>query len=502
MWRWGFLLWLCRGACLAGGPENWIPARWTGGPVELEHRAKAGVLPSDPAVRDMLGSWYDRATLDLLAGSPVNCLLVTWSAGASDAVERKQQELVKDYAAEAHRRGITVLAVLYPGAEPSAVGSARAAGLDGILLEGEFPSGFARNAGSMVVIPMAGNRAMAGAANAPIIAVEGVPPSARSLSAMGIRAGPSSQPWIQSNIWQVRSFRFSAAWRPIWISYQPEDGTSADYARSVADAAVAGGRWIVALDDALRVRMRRGEADALGAWNRIGTCLRFAEAHAEWRSFVPYGNFGIIVDTAATDRDFSDEYLKLVARRQVPYRLIARSGLSRETVGGFRALLATELAAPTEAERRILLEFAGNGGRLIAGPTWGDVPPGEAFIERPLGKGRVTVYRDPEPESMAREVREMLSVEEAGLIAFNLPSVILYASRDGSGRRVLVQLLNYSGSPATGITIRVAGRFRGARFITPDAEPVALATTSTRGSTDITIPKLAFWGGVLLEGPL
>ena len=40
-------------------------------------------------------NWYDTATLDLLEASPVNCLLVTWSAGSDAELERAQQRLVK-----------------------------------------------------------------------------------------------------------------------------------------------------------------------------------------------------------------------------------------------------------------------------------------------------------------------------------------------------------------------------------------------------------------------
>src|SRR5947208_3650385 len=106
-------------------------------------------------------------------------------------------------------------------------------------------------------------------------------------------------------------------------------------------------------------------------------------------------------------------------------------------------------------------------------------------------------YRDPDPESIAREMRELLSHRDAGMVAFNVPSVITYASTNG--KRVLVQLLNYSNVPATAITIRVAGNFKTARLIMPDAEPAPLEMSSDDGQTDITIPRLSLWGGVLLD---
>ena len=266
----------------------------------------------------------------------------------------------------------------------------------------------------------------------------------------------------------------------------------------MADAAVAGGRWIVALDDEFRAKLRRHETGAMATWQSIGTCLRFAEDHAEWRDFAPFGNLGIIVDGAAADREIADEYLKLAMRRQVPYRRIARAGMSAASLAGFRAVLATELAPPTEAERSLLRTFAENGGVVVAGPSWGNPPKDDPFADLPLGKGRVTVYKDPDPESVARDLRDLLSHKDAGFSAFNVPSVITYASTSG-GKRMLVQLLNYSNTPATDITIRITGSYQTARLIAPDAAPSSLTINPANGQIDITIPKLTLWGGVLLE---
>ena len=49
----------------------------------------------------------------------MNCLLLTWSAGADADLERQQQQLVKTYATEAHMRGVAILGLVFPGADPS-----------------------------------------------------------------------------------------------------------------------------------------------------------------------------------------------------------------------------------------------------------------------------------------------------------------------------------------------------------------------------------------------
>src|ERR1035437_7067477 len=83
-------------------PSAWVPVRWP---------------------------WADTRSLELLAGTPVNCLLLKSPA----------PQLV----AAAQARGVAALAVVTPGGAGGEVDRALAAKVDGIVLEGEFPEGTA-----------------------------------------------------------------------------------------------------------------------------------------------------------------------------------------------------------------------------------------------------------------------------------------------------------------------------------------------------------------------
>ncbi len=480
----------------------------------MARRSGDKAMADNPFIREAINKWYDPSTLTLLEGTPINCLLVTFSAGAESGVEKQQQLLVREYARAARNSGIAILGIVYPGADPGEVASASdEAQLDGLVLDKEFPAGddFARKLeaafrlkkSASAVISIARDAAAVRMARAPLLAVEGVRPSARNLADMGIRAGPSAQPWIDSNIWLVRSFRLELGWRPIWIDQEPRTTAQGDYARCVADAAVAGGRWIVALDDDLRVRLLRRDAEALDTWRSVGSYLKFAENHAEWRALEPYGNLAIILDTAGEDPDYSDEILNLVARRQVPYRLIERSRLSPESLEGLQAVLAVDLASPSGTERQTLLDFAERGGLVVSGPSWGNAPDRNDYAEIPAGRGRIVVYKEqpPDPEMVARDMLDLLEPEVMGLTAFNVPSVLTYVSVEGSGRRALVQLLNYATSPFDSrITLRLNGNFKTARMHTPESAPFDLEVRAMpNGRTEISVPRLAVWGAVLLE---
>lgn len=498
-----FLLSCALGVSATPPPEAWVPIRWTGGPLEIAWRTRTKKLPADAAVRDALARWYEPATLSLLEDSPVNCLLVTWSAPADVAVEAVQHQLVKAYTEAAHKHGLAVLGLVYPTGDASKIAAdAARAMLDGLVLDGEFPPEFSaalrKASGSKLVIEIANDAASWRWKPAPIVAVTGVAPSGRNLAEMGIRGAPSSEPWIESNIWLARSFRLAASSRTVWISSQLENAVAVDYARAVADAAAAGGLWIVSLDDALRAKLRARDASALELGHRLLSCLKFAESHAAWRALAPYGNVGIVLDPSNARIDATDEYLNLITRRQVPFQVVLRSALDT-TVSKFRALVVTELDPLSVAERKVLQDFAENGGLVIAGPSWGGAPKVEPFAELPVGKGRVVVYKDPDPQAVAHDLKELLSDDELGVVPFNVPSVITFVSGGGPGQTLLVQLVNYFDHPVETITLRVAGKFRSARMQTPESAEVDLPLREAEGRTEVTIPKLLLWSAVSMQ---
>jgi hypothetical protein len=510
-WQSGVLLclWLAQGALCSGTPDTWVPVRWDGGPLEVARRANDKAR-ADPATLQAISQWYDPATLSLLESTPVNCLLLTFSAGADPQLEKQQQQLVKEYAVEAHKRGVVVLGLVYPGADPSAVASAAIeAQLDGLVLEGEFPAGptFAGQLEKMlhsgksaaVVIPVAPAAVLRKTAW-PVLAAVGVAPGVGQVADSATASATAGQ-WIDSNMWLVRSFPFGSDRRPIWISQRPRVDSPGAYVKSIADAAAAGGRWIVALDDGLRPRLLRRDSDALAIWRSVGASLRFFEDHAEWRTYAPFGNVGIVLDAVGPKLAVSEEYLNLVARSQIPYRVIDRSQVGAPSLAGLRAVLAFDLAPPSEAERKTLHDFAAGGGLVLGGPSWGTPPKDQSYTVVGVDRGELAVYKDdpPGPESMGRDLNDLLQTEDFGVSVFNAPSVLSYVSTSDAGKRMLIHLVNYAGAPAEKLTIWVAGKFGTARLYAPERPPEDLAPRQSGRRTEIVIPKLPEYGAVLLE---
>ena len=102
-----------------------------------------------------------------------------------------------------------------------------------------------------------------------------------------------------------------------------------------------------------------------------------------------------MLDAASKNQYLANEYMNLTTRRQVPFRLLTRSALSTAVMVKFRAIVAIELDPPSASERKLLQDFADNGGLVVVGPSWGNAPTAEPYAELPVGKGRVAFTKIP-----------------------------------------------------------------------------------------------------------
>ena len=59
--------------------KNWIPMKWPCGPLVIAQRSKSQSL--DAEVKETLAAWALPASLDMLKGTAINCLIVDWAEG-------------------------------------------------------------------------------------------------------------------------------------------------------------------------------------------------------------------------------------------------------------------------------------------------------------------------------------------------------------------------------------------------------------------------------------
>jgi hypothetical protein len=336
-------------------PRAWVPMRWP---------------------------WADAKSLELAAGTPVNCLLVrSYSA---------------EFAAAASQRGLTTLAVITPGGDTvAAARAALAAKLTGVVLEGDFPESAAsavrEAAGSgALVVELTTRSRMALGSNAPIVGTyQGVWPGVAVQDDGAKKSGPTGSVWIDTNTGFIRAAR---AWgdAALWIANRPPEKTvvtGTRYLQAIADAAASGARWVIALDDDFAARLGKREDAAVRDWGRMMDLERYFESHPEWSSMHEFGRLAVVQDPAKGGL-VSGGILDMIAVKHTPVRPIPRQRLSPEALEGATMAVNIDADGLTAEQKEVLRGFTRGGGTLLTGPPgWKDQSPGGDRIT--LDKGEL-----------------------------------------------------------------------------------------------------------------
>ncbi len=443
-------------------PSSWVPARW---------------------------NWTDAKTLDLLSGTPVNCLLLN--------------SYTPEFVRTAAERGIVTLAVLKPGADPAE--PARKAvhdGMQGIVLEGDFPKGAAARVRDVladshaIVVELTSRARMPLGGPEPIVGTyQGVWPGIQVMENGAAKAAPSGSPWIDTNAGFIRSVR---SWGPaaIWMGYLPPAHSvipSAHYVQAVADAEMAGARWIVALDDDFSGRLRSGDAAAQKDWRAVTQVLQFYESHPEWRGLGSYGKLAVVQDPE--DALLSGGILDMIGAKQTPVRAIPGQRLTRDSLNGASMAVNVDADALTPEQRQILKDFTRSGATVLtAPPGWkgqSAMQPGQITLDKAELDRLNDIWHD---------VQTMIGHKNLGARLFNVASMLSNVVATPDGKQVVVHLVNYSDYPIENVTVQVLGTFKHARLLTPEGAEKSLDVyTTDEGGTGVDLDKVSACATVRLD---
>ncbi len=383
--------------------------RWLCGPLDIsQQQSKEGFTAKS---KETLQGWLDPSVLDVLRGTPVNCVVLNWAAGLP--ADREQQEAVAPLITRGKPAGLSFVGIVDGEADrAAALASARTAGLDAVAMSGE-----ASGAG-LPVVPLAArpqlpwnssSTVLAAKGNAwPGVATQGLAEQGRRTGADEMASGPTADPWIDSNGWFLRLARAYAPSKRIWLTFEPPRGSRvlpvASYLRAISDTYADGGRWILALDESLRAGLAQKEQSALDSWKTISGALAFFEGRRAWLEFQPLGAVGVISDFSGPNEMLGAETLNLVARRSLPFQILLASKAVETPFSGLKALICVDEALPAPALRKKLMAFAEQGGALLVSQSWkgeGGTPTGREHPRldlRTLGKGKLAVCKSDSPD--------------------------------------------------------------------------------------------------------
>ena len=190
--------------------------RWPCGPLDIERgKRRDGFTPREA---DTLQQWTDPKALDLVAGTPVSCLVVTWAEGSEG--DESQQRALAPLIAAARGRGLSVVGWVGTGADlKRAAGAAQASGLDAVATESSEPV----PGGAVLRFR---ERSLADRSPSDFLGVASpVWPGASASLPTGADAasGPTGPPWLDSNAWYVRLVRTLVDPKVLWLAFDPPD---------------------------------------------------------------------------------------------------------------------------------------------------------------------------------------------------------------------------------------------------------------------------------------
>jgi hypothetical protein len=553
-------------------PPNCTPLRWDGGPLELVRRARytqweqarvaeferkaaeqtktAGVFahhdeaaarpkpfatpPMSGAQKQAVRDWYSPATLDLLKGSPYNCLLLTWSLGDAAESESEHRALAAAYATQAKDRGLTVLAVIEPGTEWLAAVAAAAELFDGVVLEstfpgepagaipeGEFPDGAAQQAleplqaknPDAFVVLMSSWELVERDERYPIVAAHsGVWPGMLSPSeATGWGAGPTSNPWVLSNGWQIGVLRADGSGRPAWMGHRPKPHRPQplefkDYARAVADSGMSGAKWVVAVGDDWRPRLLAGEPEALDDWKKLAEYVRFFEGlNQRWKDFQVLPSVVVVHDPTDQSAFDSFDVLNMLAVRQVPHRVVLRPDFKAHAVAAHTNVVAFDYAPPDDSERQTLQSFTQGGGTLVTGPRWytAQSEAGTQFPRLVAGAGSIRGFptaQAVDSDRFSRAIRDIVDKEHGVPRLYNVGSIISLYSVNPETGQALLQMTEYGDYPTENVTVRLPHKIRRASLYAIGAEPQDLKIYDGEDSgSELDVPQVPIYCAIVME---
>jgi len=447
-------------------PSDWVPARWR---------------------------WLETKTLELLRGTPVNCLLIDWDS------QQKAQAAV--FASAAAQQGVATLAVIRPGGDPSEPArDAIRAKLTGVVLEGDFPPEVAQRAKAVVapapLIELTMRSRMPLGSDVPVMGTyQGVWPGIPVMEDGAAKAGPSGSPWINTNAGFLRAAR---AFGPsvIWIANLPPPKTvitSDNYDQVIGDAEMVGARWVIAIDDDLARRLHDADKAALGQWARITHQLDFYESHRDWHAFRPYGKLAV-VQGPSDGALLSGGILDMIGARHTPVLLVPPERLRPEMLSGATMAVDVDAASLTPEQRDVLKAFTRAGGTLLTGPAdWKEsaaTKPDQITLDDKQTKRLDDIWHD---------INAMIGRGNLGVRLFNVSSMLTNLLVSSDGKQELVHLVNYSSYPVESVTVHALGEWHHAYLYTPEGPEKKLEVYKVDEGTGVDIDRVNVSATVRLE---
>lgn len=414
----------------------------------------AGLLLALPAVEEcMPARWRDPAPelLELLRGTPVNCLLAEEPAWRRELIGR------------AHEAGLLVLASVRSG-DLEAARRAVEAGADGIAAEGPRSAemaAWAHEHGRLLIEIVPRTELRFDPGQKVIATYEGLWAGVR-VEKDETKAQPTGGPWIETNTGYLRFARAAAPpGAALWMAYRAPAAPQpvSRYVQQVADAASCGAKWVLDFDEEFWRRLRAGEEKGRRDWARLVAVLQFLDEHRETLAWPEAGMLAVVMDERSGGL-VSGGIIDMITAKHIPLRIAPPARLAG-LAGEVRTLLTIEPGALTPEQREAARAVARRGATLVNGPAgWKLEPP-------PPGRITYTDEQVKQLDQIWREVNSIIGRRNYGVRVFGAPGMLSTLKEPKEGAQLALVLVNYTDYPVENITLHFPFRVQRARLQAP-----------------------------------
>ena len=313
-------------------------------------------------------------------------------------------------------------------------------------------------------------------------------------------SSPTSQPWLDQNLAMVRYERaFEPAQVPLytfsWDLTDPlvkQNGPSpSDYSLAVAEAGAFHADLMLELHPQQQKGLAEGDSHALADWELVKRTIAFYQWPDNGKDAAAVG---IITD----DYDTSYEEINLMARHNIPFRVLYSESVKPQDLENFSVVIA--FAALGKELREGMQSFAEQGGVAVLVNLPGTYPwdspaaakKNEHSVTYTVGKGRVIELGEPinDPETFAQDIRRLMSKDRVPVSLWNsLTTLVAEYSGEKPGEAI-VELVNYDQEPIQ-VQVQVKGKFSSIKYDSPQqACCQELKPAYVDGFTQFVVPNL------------
>jgi hypothetical protein len=321
------------------------------------------------------------------------------------------------------------------------------------------------------------------------------------LDAGRVTAGPTGEPWVDSNGWQVQLAAALHPQAPVWVNAPPPENFRASdgaYLIAVADSGAYGGRWVISLDSQLASGVAARRPEALEIWKKTVAAAGFFAQRQAWAGYTAAAVVGVISDFAGDNEAFSRELLNLLARAGQHYRILPKN--TAPDLEGLRAVIYADAQQPDANLRKQILGFVDAGGALIASPSWGAAPGAAAklddesplFAARSLGKGKIALAKTParNPYQWAQDSVVIVSHRYDMVRIWNGGATASYYALSPDRKNAVVHVLFYADRGPDAASVRIAGRWKAVKAWTPGGPVATIETEFQQDAIEVHLPQV------------